>query len=183
MNAEFSKVSAKVCWVIFLVLHLLIMSLMIVSLTVPTWVYQDSDETTYDWKGGLLEVTEGNDGWEDLSYRELAENFCDKENIADFNLDENTIKDLCDMYTDLYIASTIFLILETLAIVLLGITAATNAIVFRTLSFISCSYCSASCSLIMHIAGLFCFILFPNITLNRECDTLGKEMCADDGVI
>jgi len=99
------KLPTRVWWYIILGLQSFILVLMLSSFGTESWVKQG--EGDYEWKGGLLRVTQEPKGylWEDDHYSDLARDYCENDN-SQLN------KALCDTFSDLSGAGGAFIFFE-----------------------------------------------------------------------
>lgn len=154
-------------------LFFLIFSLMISSLVTPRWVRQGARDTI--WRGSLLRCGGCIGEWEDKYYFSISK-------ISD----SNNVRGFYTTFNSLYISGLIFLVFETLSLILMTIIFLLKLNVFNNKLSHRVYFCFNICIFVLHTVGLISWFAISKAKYFTECSKSSdyfkaESICATNG--
>lgn len=183
------KVSARMCWVFFIIAQLSLIAFMIATLAVPEWVKLDPDaDSRYKFEGGLLSVTDGLTEIENplnpLSSVDVSENSyirisCACEFLIDTSVKELVTEDFWNFYNswdelfaNLWFAGGFFLVFEIMSLVSITIVIITLGLMLWGKYYLRLNLCGSICLWVSHIIAIIGYLGLLDLTFKDDCDEL-----------
>ena len=184
------KIKLKYWWSLFILFQLLLISLMLSSLFISSWVYSNSsnyykiensqNETIYSvdlssFKGSISKCTRG--CFDSSQYSSLKLSWC---NLDQYNQTSSN-SDICDMFTNLSEAGKISMIFEAVSIVQVFLWAFTMMLFVRKVKYFGMSYCTSVCGLIAHLISLSAWFSLTHASATSCAGSGPVGLCMSSG--
>ena len=183
------KVSARVCWIIFICAQLSLIAFMIATLAVPDWVKLDPEvDSRYKFDGGLLRVTDGLSEIPnplnpfvtvDVSENSYIRISCACEFLIDTSDRELVPEDFWNLYSaweelhaNLWFAGGFFMVFELLSIASIAIVVATLGLMILGKYYFRLNLCGSVCLWTSHIIAIIGYLGLIDLTFKDDCDEL-----------
>lgn len=169
----------RIWWYIVISLLILQLILMLGSLGSYNWVKSGDGDS--EWEGSLMVVTSGPDMWEDISYEDLVDNYCED--------DANTSDGFCEVFSDIYNGGVAFIFFEVFAMTanLVWIVKVLFLILEKSYGPNWLPYILNGSVLIFHLIALVAWFGSTSAQFGKDCEEVITEdeergdLCATSG--
>ena len=195
------KVDHRVCWVIFILLHLFVIAVMIGTFTTKSWVELDPVLPSFSYKGSLIYVEEGLADIPnlasplhpfDLTHYTYEHVYCGACFVRDL-LNQTTTPVAtwnlyhawCNMFVRLWFGAGLFIIFEVIALLCLAFSIVLLILFMMNTFYLRASLYAGGCLWASHYVAIFGWIGIAKVTFDDNCNDLysgtsSPTLCAKD---
>lgn len=175
---KFLCLQYRIWWYVLISLLILQWILMLGTLGSYNWV--GSGDGDAEWKGSLMVVTSGPDIWEDMSYEDLIDDYCE---------DDDSIYDgYCELFSEIYSGGVAYIFFEVFAMTgnAVWIVKVMYLILERPLGPNWLPYVINLAVLIFHLIALVAWFGSTSASFGSSCDEVidgsdRGDLCATSG--
>ena len=195
------KVDHRICWGIFIVLHLFVIAVMIGTFTNKNWVELNPALPAYAYKGSLIYVEEGLSQLPnlasplnpfDLTHYTYEHIYCGACFVRDI-LNQTTTPvptwnlyhAWCSMFIRLWFSAGLFIIFEVISLLCIAFSIVFLVLFMKNIFYLRASFYAGGCLWASHYVAILGWIGIAKVTFSDGCHDLydgvnSPTVCAED---